>query len=138
MRLPEQQDVANAASSKVQPGQGQDTAAIVAIYATFPSMEAAKVVARGLIEQQLAACVNLLPGVTAIYEWEGRVHEDCEVAAIIKTRAGLAEAAIAAVVAGHPYMNPAAIVIEVAGGSAAYLDWVRDMTQPGRPREPSA
>ena len=127
MKPTEQQDVTAAASPKAQLG-GLDATGVVAIYATFPSAEAAKAAARRLVEQRLAACVNLIPGMTAIYEWEGEVHEDDEVVVIVKTRASLAEAAIAAVVAEHPYANPAAFVIDVTGGAAAYLDWVRQMT----------
>jgi periplasmic divalent cation tolerance protein len=100
------------------------------VYGTFPNIDTAKIAARRLIEQRLAACVNVIPGMCAIYEWEGRVHEDGEVVVIAKTRTSAARAVVLALCDGHPYTNPAVLVIEVAGGSQAYLDWIAVQTDP--------
>ena len=63
----------------------------VLIYATFPSVAEAERIGGALVDQGLAACVNILPGMTAIYVWEGKRQRDSEAAMIIKTRANLAE-----------------------------------------------
>ena len=70
---------------------------------------------------------------TAIYAWDGTIHEDEEVVAVIKTRRSLGEAVVRAVCDEHPYDNPAAITIEVSGGSRAYLDWLAAGTRPEPP-----
>ena len=78
------------------------------------------------MEERLAACVNLLPGVRSIYRWEGEVQDDGEVLLIVKTREDALPALTARVVALHPYDVPEVIALPVAGGSDAYLAWLRD------------
>ena len=102
----------------------------VLVYSTFPTAEEAEAIAGMLIEQHLAACVNILGPITSIYRWEGKVARDREVAVIVKTRSGLVDAAMAAVKERHSYANPALLVIPVEGGAAAYLGWLMDETQP--------
>jgi periplasmic divalent cation tolerance protein len=102
----------------------------VLVYSTFPSGEVAEMMGRQLVEQRLAACVNILPGMTSIYRWEGEIARDVEVVMIIKTRASLAQAAMSAVQAGHPHANPALLIIPVEGGAALYLDWLCEETAP--------
>ncbi len=75
----------------------------VLIYATFPSVAEAERIGGALVDQGLAACVNILPGMTAIYVWEGKRQRDSEAAMIIKTRTNLAERAIAEGRKLHPY-----------------------------------
>jgi periplasmic divalent cation tolerance protein len=96
----------------------------VLVYSTFPSGEVAETVGRQLVEQRLAACVNILPGMTSIYRWEGKIARDSEAVMIIKTRESLADAVIAAVTSRHPYTNPALLVIPVENGAAPYLAWL--------------
>ncbi|MBC7833371.1 MAG: divalent-cation tolerance protein CutA [Hyphomicrobium sp.] len=100
----------------------------VLVYSTFPTLDAAEAVGRELVERRLAACVNILPGMTSIYRWDGAIARDSEVVMIIKTRASLADPAIAAVKALHPYTNPALIVVPILGGSADYLRWLGEET----------
>lgn len=101
----------------------------VLIYSTFPTGEAAASVGRELVERRLAACVNILPGMTSIYRWEGNIQRDSEAVMIIKTRAGLAEAAMAAVKAAHSYANPALLLLPVVGGAQSYIGWLLAETQ---------
>jgi periplasmic divalent cation tolerance protein len=102
----------------------------VLVYSTFPSGEVAETMGRQLVEQRLAACVNILPGMISIYRWEGQIARDGEVVMIIKTRARLAQAVMSAVKAEHPYTNPALLVIPVEAGAALYLDWLlKETTQ---------
>jgi periplasmic divalent cation tolerance protein len=81
----------------VEATQLQENDKPVLVYATFPSGEVAETMGRQLVEQRLAACVNILPGMTSIYRWEGVIERDSEVVMIVKTRASLAEAAMGAV-----------------------------------------
>ena len=105
----------------------------VLIYSTFPTKEAAEEVGTALIEDRLAACVNILPGMTAIYRWEGKIARDDEVVMIIKTKLSRADAAIIAVKERHSYANPALMVIPIESGSPQYLDWLVEET--GEKRE---
>ena len=105
---------------------------LVLIYSTFPSAEAAATVGESLVTARLAACVNILPGMLSIYEWEGQLHRDPEAVMIIKTRAALAPAVVAAIAERHTYDTPAIVVLPIEGGAAPYLDWVRNQTSAGR------
>jgi len=101
----------------------------VLIYSTFPSPEEAERIGGALVDQGLAACVNILPGMTAIYVWEGKRQRDTEAVMVIKTRGDLAEAAIAEGRKLHPYSNPAFVVLPIAGGSEDFLRWIADQTR---------
>lgn len=102
----------------------------VLIYSTFPSAEVAEGVGRELVERRLAACINILPGMTSIYRWEGVIARDSEAVMIIKTRQSLAGRVIAEVKPLHPYTNPALVVLPITDGSQAYLDWLMGETGP--------
>jgi periplasmic divalent cation tolerance protein len=95
------------------------------VLVTTPDAEVGARIGRTLVEEGLAACANLVPGVRSIYRWEGAVHDDAEVLLILKTRAALSGALAARVRALHPYQVPEVVALPVAGGSEPYLDWVR-------------
>jgi periplasmic divalent cation tolerance protein len=95
------------------------------VYATFPSVEAAMDVGRALVEEHLAGCINILPGMTSIYVWEGKTGQASEAVLIAKTIAGRAEDCITFIRARHTYDVPAILVLPIIGGSADYLDWLR-------------
>ena len=97
---------------------------VIVVLSTFPSAEVAAEVARSLVEERLAACVNIVPAVRSIYRWKGAVHDDAETLAIIKTTAARAAAMRARLVELHPYDVPEAIEVPIAGGHAPYLAWV--------------
>jgi len=101
-----------------------DAEGLTLVYTTFPTLELAKDVARQLVERKLAACVNIIPGMIAIFAWEGLVHEDGEVLVLIKTGSSLTARCIAAIKAGHPYTNPAALAFGATAGSKPYVDWI--------------
>lgn len=100
----------------------------VLIYSTFPDPAEAERVGGALVDRGLAACVNILPGMTSIYVWQGRRHRDSETVMIIKTRATLAEQVIAEAKALHPYDNPALVVLSIDGGSTDFLAWIIERT----------
>jgi periplasmic divalent cation tolerance protein len=97
---------------------------VVVVLSTFPSVEVAATVARTLVEERLAACVNVVAPVQSIYRWEGAIHDAAEVLAIIKTTAARVVAMRDRLVELHPYDVPEAIELPVAGGHTPYLAWV--------------
>ena len=87
----------------------------------------ARRIARTLVEEQLAACVNILPPMTSVYRWKDRIAEDREQQLVIKTSAEQLAALQARLIALHPYEIPELLVLE-AGGAAAYAAWVAETT----------
>ena len=90
---------------------------------TAPDRAQAEALARGLVEQGLAACVQLLP-IDSVYRWEGQVQSAAEVLLLIKTRAERVEAVTAALAAAHPYETPQIIAVPITAGLPAYLAWI--------------
>ena len=101
---------------------------LVLVYATFPSVAEAERIGGALVDRALAACVNIFPGMTSIYIWEGKRERGSEAAMLIKTRASLADRAIAEARKLHPYDNPALVVLPITGGSADFLRWIAEQT----------
>jgi periplasmic divalent cation tolerance protein len=97
---------------------------------TAPDLETAARIARALVEERLAACVNLVPGVRSIYRYEGRIHDEPEVLLVVKTRGERAAALETRVRALHPYEVPEVLHLAAAGGGAAYLAWVLEESAP--------
>jgi periplasmic divalent cation tolerance protein len=106
----------------------------VFIYSTFPTAESAEAAGGALVDQGLAACVNILPGMTSIYHWEGKRQRESEVVMIIKTTAALADGVITETRKMHPYTNPALVVLPLSGGSTDFVDWILEQTS--RPAAP--
>jgi periplasmic divalent cation tolerance protein len=101
---------------------------VVVALTTAPSMDVGAGLARALVDERLAACVNLVPGARSIYRWQGAVHDDAEVMCVIKTQRARVDALRARLVALHPYELPELIVVDAAGGHAPYLAWVIEST----------
>ena len=99
-----------------------DTACIV--LCTFPDADAAQTAAGILVEERLAACVNLLPGVTSTYRWEGKVQIDREALLLAKTSRRVLSALEARIVELHPYDVPEIVAVDITAGLPAYLQWV--------------
>lgn len=97
---------------------------VVVVLCTLPSPEVAAEVARAVVGERLAACVNLVPAVRSIYRWEGAVEDATETLAIIKTTAEGYAALAARVTELHPYAVPELLALPVAAGHAPYLAWV--------------
>ncbi len=101
----------------------------VVVLITVPSQEVGEKIATGLVEKQLAACVNILPEINSIYAWKGDIHSDQEVLLVVKTRAELFEGQLVpAVQAMHPYQVPEVIALPVVMGLGSYLDWIEQET----------
>jgi periplasmic divalent cation tolerance protein len=102
---------------------------IVFVYTTYPSTVEAEEAGRTLVERELAACVNIVPGMISHYRWQGAVERAQEVIMIIKTRASLAQRVSAAVKEMHSYDTPAILVIPIESVDEAYLGWLLEGTQ---------
>jgi periplasmic divalent cation tolerance protein len=81
-------------------------------------------IARALVERRLAACVNVLPGLTSLYRWQGEVAREAEVLLLIKTRAERFAALREALAELHPYEVPELVALPIAAGHAPYLAWL--------------
>jgi periplasmic divalent cation tolerance protein len=100
------------------------------VHITAPDRDQAVALARVLVEERLAACVNIVGAVRSIYRWEGRIDEDDEVLCLVKTRRELFAALTARVHALHPYEVPQILAFEIVDGSPAYLAWLDEATRP--------
>lgn len=97
---------------------------------TAPANEDAERIARLLVEERLAACVNIVPKVLSVYRWEGAVQSDAESLLIVKTRADRLSELEARVRSIHPYSVPEIVALRVTGGNPAYIDWVFTESSP--------
>ena len=86
----------------------------------------ARAIATALVEEHLAACVNVVRGITSIYAWKGKISEDDEQQLVIKTSTDKVAALEARLRELHPYETPEFLVIHASGGSESYLDWVAE------------
>lgn len=94
------------------------------VYCTCPDSDSAERIARALVAEQLAACVNLLPGVASIYRWKGKIEHDNEVLLLIKTRCALLPRVIGSIRPQHPYELPEIIAVPITDGLPDYLRWI--------------
>jgi periplasmic divalent cation tolerance protein len=105
----------------------------VLVLTTLPGDADAGAFARVLVEDRLAACVNLLPLMESIFRWEGKIDRETERQLLIKTSRARVAPLWERVRALHPYDVPEFIVLPIADGNAAYLEWLGESTS--RPRE---
>ena len=97
---------------------------VVSLYATFADAEEAERIGRIVVDERLAACINILGPVRSIYRWRGAVETATEVAAILKTSSGRADALIARIAELHSYAVPCIVTSPIDKLLAAYADWV--------------
>ena len=96
------------------------------VFVTAPEGEAAVELARQVVGQQLAACVNLVPALRSIYFWEGAVQDNAEQLLIIKTTGARYPALEARIKELHPYTVPEIIALPIVRGQPDYLQWLQD------------
>ena len=99
---------------------------VVTLYAVFADPAEAQRIGMAMVEEKLAACVNILGPCRSIYRWEGAVETATETPALFKTTLDKADALIARIVEMHSYENPAVAVWPIERLPAAYGDWVED------------
>ncbi len=98
------------------------------VITTFPDADTARQIGTALVQKQLAACVNITPGIESIFQWKGKLDYEPEVLALFKTSEEAYPALEAALLELHPYDLPEVIAIEIAQCSKPYLDWIREST----------
>jgi len=103
-------------------------ASIVVVLVTASGDEEARRIGRALVDERLAACVNVIGPIASIFRWKDRVQEESEHLLVVKARRADVERLAARVRALHSYEVPEVLALEVVGGAAPYLDWVRDST----------
>lgn len=99
---------------------------IVSVYAIFADEDEARRIGGRIVEERLAACVNILGPCHSIYRWKGKVETASEVAAIFKARGDRADALIARIAALHSYDVPAIAVWPIETALPAYAEWVKE------------
>ncbi len=99
---------------------------VLACLCTCPDEASARTIASTLVEEHLAACVNLLPRVHSVYRWHDAVEHADELLLVIKTTRAALPALQARLLALHPYELPELLAVEPAGGLPAYLGWIAD------------
>ncbi|XP_028159722.1 protein CutA homolog [Ostrinia furnacalis] len=95
-------------------------------YVTVPNTEVGKTIGHGLVKNKLAACVNIIPQVTSIYEWKDEINEDSEALLMIKTRTTQMDKLTDFVRANHPYEVCEVISLPIKNGNPPYLKWIGD------------
>ena len=100
------------------------------VLTTWPDAESARAAARALVDEGLAACGNIVPGVESIYRWEGAVETSAEALAIFKTTVACYAQLETRIKVLHTYEVPEIVVLRVTGGLPAYLRWIEDSCTP--------
>jgi periplasmic divalent cation tolerance protein len=101
----------------------------IIILTTLPDEAVARSLAQELIKNQMAACINILPRMTSIYSWKGKIEEGQEHLLMIKTRAERYAAIEQAIRAQHPYELPEIIATPISHGLPEYLNWIDENSQ---------
>jgi periplasmic divalent cation tolerance protein len=102
----------------------------VVVLVTAPTVESAAEMARALVEEGLAACGNVIPGVRSIYRWAGAIHDDPEAVLLLKTDRRLVAALKERLPALHPYQVPELLALPVEEGVPPYLAWLAASVRP--------
>jgi periplasmic divalent cation tolerance protein len=95
------------------------------VLVTVPGTEVAEALVRTLVDERLAACGNIVPGIVSIYRWEGAVQRDQEVLILLKTGADRIPELLRRVPELHPYEVPEVVALPVLAGHGPYISWVR-------------
>lgn len=98
----------------------------VVVFITAPSKDKAEALGTGLVEGRLAACVNIIPSVSSIYVWEGKLCKEEEALMVIKSTSSLFPALSTYVRENHDYEVPEIIALPISEGLKDYLDWIRE------------
>jgi periplasmic divalent cation tolerance protein len=103
--------------------------AFVVVLCTCPDEHTAQRIASALVNERLAACVNVLPGIRSIFRWEGRVESSTEALLVIKSRGDAYPDLEARILELHPYELPEVVAVAITGGAVRYLDWIAEAVE---------
>lgn len=106
----------------------RDGAHVQVVLVTAPDGTTAEKLGRTAVEEGLAACANVVSGVTSVYRWQGEVRSDAEVLVVLKTTDARSDELSRRMAELHPYDVPEVLILDAVGGHAPYLAWVRDET----------
>jgi periplasmic divalent cation tolerance protein len=112
-----------------QPENGHFQEACCVVLVTCPTFDVARDISRAVVSAKRVACVNLIPGVTSVYAWEGAVCEESEVLLVMKTQESSLEGLYQQVKSLHPYTVPEFVVLPFFAGSEPYINWLRNVTR---------
>ena len=101
----------------------------VVVLITAPDEDEAARIARALVEESLAACVNIVRGIRSVYLWQGRVNDEAECLLAAKTDKALFEGLCRRVKEMHSYQVPEIIALPIAAGLPEYISWLEDVTK---------
>ena len=101
-----------------------ENAEYLMVYSSCPDQAVAQEIATALVQQKLAACVNIMAGVQSIYQWQGKLENSKEVMLLIKTRREVYAQLEARIVEAHPYELPEIVAVPIAQGLPGYLGWI--------------
>ena len=96
----------------------------IILYCTVPDQQTAEMISKNLVEEKLAACCNIVPGLKSVYRWEQKIQTDDELLLIIKTRSTLYAEVETQIKDLHPYTVPEIIALPLINGSVEYLNWM--------------
>lgn len=102
------------------------------VFCTCPNMGTAAAIAKRLVSESFAACVNIVPGLRSVYLWNDALQTDDEVLLMIKTRDSRYPALEAAILDAHPYELPEIVCVPVVAGLSGYLSWIQDTVSSAR------
>lgn len=98
------------------------------VYCTCPDLTVAERIAETLVVERLAACANIVPGLTSIYRWQGQIRRDTEFLLILKTRGVVYSLLETRIRELHPYDVPEIVALPIQAGAVEYLGWLADNT----------
>jgi periplasmic divalent cation tolerance protein len=104
-------------------------AELLLVLTTAPDAEAAQRLGRALVEERLVACASVVPGLTSIFRWQGRIQSDGEVLLLLKTQRARLSQLERRLPELHPYEVPELLALSVAGGLEKYCEWVVEETR---------
>jgi len=100
----------------------------IVVFVTAPDEDGAVGIAKSLVEERLAACVNIIKDIRSIYSWQGKIEDDSEVLMVIKTRSELFVPLSKRIKELHSYTVPEIIALPIITGSEDYLKWIKEVT----------
>lgn len=101
---------------------------VIIVFCTFPTKNDARQIGTLLVKKQLVACVNIIPELESIYEWDGNVQRESEALVMMKTKRECFELLEIKLQELHPYDTPEIIATDVVDGAKNYLKWVKSQT----------
>lgn len=102
----------------------------IVVFITTADNEEARLIARVLLEQRKAACVNIINGTNSVFRWQGQINDENESMLIVKSTSALLDDIIETVREVHSYENPEIIALPIIGGSGQYLEWLDESVRP--------